>query len=75
MSKILNVSIAQPASMPLRPTFPVVWLNLLVGFVVAVAAGVAAAFWEEERDDIIYTPSAIDLASGLKTVAVFREES
>ncbi|HZP44960.1 MAG TPA: GumC family protein [Candidatus Binataceae bacterium] len=75
LSKILNVSVAQPASRPLRPSFPIVWLNLLAGFVLAIIGGVGAAYWEEERDDVIYSPAAIDLASGLKTVAIFREET
>lgn len=75
LSKILNVSVAQPASMPLEPISPKVWFNLLVGFVLAVVAGVGAAYWEEEHDDVIYSAAAIDLAAGLKTVAVFREET
>jgi hypothetical protein len=37
--------------------------------------GVGAAYWEEEHDDLIYSPSAISEASGLKTVAVFSEEA
>jgi polysaccharide biosynthesis protein PslE len=75
LSKILNVSIAQPASLPLRPLYPKVWFNLLVGLVLAGGMGVGAAYWEEEHDDLIYSPSAISEASGLKTVAVFSEEA
>jgi uncharacterized protein involved in exopolysaccharide biosynthesis len=75
LSKILNVSIAQPASLPLRPLYPKVWFNLLVGLLLACGMGVGAAYWEEEHDDLIYSPSAISEASGLKTVAVFSEEA
>jgi uncharacterized protein involved in exopolysaccharide biosynthesis len=75
LSKILNVSVAQPPSMPLQPVYPKVWMNLIVGMILAAAAALGAVLWEEERDDLIYSASAINLASGLKTVAVFREEA
>jgi uncharacterized protein involved in exopolysaccharide biosynthesis len=74
-SKILNVSIAEPASMPLRPIYPKVWLNLLVGLMLAAAMGVGAAYWEERQDDLIYSASAVKQASGVQTVVVFGEEA
>jgi tyrosine-protein kinase Etk/Wzc len=75
LSKILNVSVAQPASTPLRPVYPKVWLNLLVGLMLAALMSVGAAFWEEEQDDRIFSAASIYEASGLQTVAVFREEA
>jgi uncharacterized protein involved in exopolysaccharide biosynthesis len=75
LSKILNVSLAQPPSLPLQPTYPKVWLNLIVGLILAAALGVGAAYWEEQRDDRIYSPASIAEISGLRTVAVFREET
>lgn len=76
LNKILNVSIAQPPSEPLRPVFPIVWLNLLAGVVLAVGVGVGAAYWEEERDPKIYSAAAISEASGgLNTIAVLREQA
>lgn len=75
LSKILNVSVAQPPSMPLRPVSPRVWLNLLTGLFLGAAMAVGAALWEEEHDDLIYSASAINVVSGLKTVAVFQEEA
>ncbi len=75
LSKILNVSVAQPASMPLRPVYPKVWLNLIAGLLLAGALGVGVAYWEEEQDHLIYSADAIRRASGLPTLAVFREET
>jgi uncharacterized protein involved in exopolysaccharide biosynthesis len=75
LSKILNVSVAQPASLPIRPMSPTVWLNLLAGLVLAAGMGLGAAYWEEQQDKRIFSTASIYEASGLRTVAVFREES
>jgi uncharacterized protein involved in exopolysaccharide biosynthesis len=75
LSKILNVSVAQAASLPLRPLYPKVWLNLLGGLILAAGMGFGAALWEEQGDDRIYSSAAIYEASGLTTLAVFREEA
>jgi uncharacterized protein involved in exopolysaccharide biosynthesis len=72
--KILNVSVAQPPLEPLKPIFPIVWLNLVVGFVCAVALGVGAAQWEEERDPKIRSVHTVSRESGFRTVAVIAEE-
>ena len=73
-SSILNVSVSQPPLRPLKPTLPIVWLNLVVGFLLAIGLGVAAAYWEEERDPKLYTTAAIFRASGLNTIAVLRDQ-
>jgi uncharacterized protein involved in exopolysaccharide biosynthesis len=74
INKILNVSVAQPPSMPIEPVFPNVQLNLIAGLVVALVVGFLAAYWEEWRDDRIFSPAAIAEVSGLNTVAVVRDE-
>jgi uncharacterized protein involved in exopolysaccharide biosynthesis len=74
LSKILNVSIAQPPSLPLEPVAPRVAFNLLVGLVLAAGLGFGAAYWEEQHDERIFDTPSIYEASGLKTVAVFNEE-
>lgn len=74
-SRILNVSMAQTPSLPLRPVYPKVWFNLLVGLILAIALGTAAAYWEEQHDDVIYSPASIAEASGLKTVAILGDEA
>jgi uncharacterized protein involved in exopolysaccharide biosynthesis len=73
LSKILNVSVAQAASLPLRPLYPKVLLNPLGGLILAAGMGFGAAFWEEQCDDRVYSPASICEASGLKTLAVFHE--
>jgi uncharacterized protein involved in exopolysaccharide biosynthesis len=75
VNKILNVSIAEPPTMPLGPVFPVVWLNLLAGLAVAVVLGCLAAYWEEWQDDRIFSAATIAEISGLSTVAVVPDEA
>ena len=74
LSKILNVSIAQAPSEPLEPALPKVWLNLVAGVVWALIAGLAAVWWEEERDEKLYSAATIEKVSGLATVATLRSE-
>jgi len=75
LSKILNVSVAQPPSLPLQPVTPKVWLNLIGGLLLAVALGIGAAYWEERQDECIYSAATISEVSGLATLAVFRDEA
>ena len=74
-SKILNIGIAQEPMLPTQPIFPIVWINLLGGVVLALAAGIAAAYWDETQDHRIYSPHTVTEISGLSTVAVIREEA
>lgn len=73
-NSILNVSVSQPPLKPLRPILPVVWLNLVVGFLLAIGLGAAAAYWDEEYDPKLYTVAAIVRASGLDTIAILRDQ-
>ncbi len=75
LNKILNVSLAQAPTQPLSPFFPVIWLNLLAGAVLAAGAGFAAAYWEEQRDPRIYSAAAVEEASGMTTIAILRNEA
>ena len=75
LSKILNVSVAQPASMPLRPIYPKVWLNLIVGMVLAASLSLAVVYLQEQQDHLIYSAETIRSTSGLPTLAIFREEA
>jgi hypothetical protein len=50
-------------------------MNLLGGMVLALVAGIAAAYWDEMQDHRIYSPHTVTEVSGLSTVAVIREEA
>ncbi len=73
-SRILNVSVAQPATAPLRPVFPKVPLNTAAGLILGLLLGVAAAYREEENDPKIYSSATISEVAGLETVAVLSDE-
>lgn len=71
--QILNVGIAQEPSLPVEPAFPKVWLNLVIGALLAMALGLAAVYLEEKSDSKLYSSVEISKASGLSTVAVLRD--
>ena len=73
-SRILNVSVAQPATEPLRPISPKVPLNTGAGLILGLLLGVAAAYREEENDPKIYSSATISEVAGLETVAVLSDE-
>lgn len=73
-SRILNVSVAQPATVPMRPVFPNVPLNIAAGLLLGLALGVGAAYREEENDPKIYSSATISEVAGLDTVAVLSDE-
>lgn len=74
-NQILNVSLAQAPDAPLAPVFPIVWLNLLAGFVLAAAVGLGAAYWEERSDPRLYSPVDVEEAGGVSTIAVLRNQA
>lgn len=73
-SKLLSVSVVRPPVVPLKPAFPILWLNLLAGLVMGAGAGFAAALWDEQNDPKLYSAAAIAAASGISTIAVIRSE-
>jgi uncharacterized protein involved in exopolysaccharide biosynthesis len=74
-SKILNVSVAQPPSRPVRPVFPIVWLNFVAGLLLAAGLGVAAAEFDERKDAHIYSTVTIARESGLHVVATLADQN
>jgi len=74
LNKILNVSIAQPPSTPLRPIFPKIWLNLLAGLLLGIALGVAVAYLEEAQDERVFSAATIFEVGNLETIAVLRDQ-
>ncbi|MEO7859537.1 MAG: GNVR domain-containing protein, partial [Nitrospirales bacterium] len=45
--KMANISVIQPASLPIRPVKPKKMLNIMMGFIVGLVAGFSAAFLSE----------------------------
>jgi uncharacterized protein involved in exopolysaccharide biosynthesis len=73
--KILKVSIVQPPTYPIRPIFPNVPLNTAAGIVLGLIFGVAAAYWQENSDETLYSPAAVSEVSGLPVAAVIMERN
>jgi uncharacterized protein involved in exopolysaccharide biosynthesis len=72
--RILNVSIVQAPTDPLLPIFPNVALNFAAALMLGLMLGIAAAFFEEWRDQRIYSAQAIREYAGVTTLAVLRDE-
>ncbi|MGO9057233.1 MAG: hypothetical protein ACLQU2_07565 [Candidatus Binataceae bacterium] len=58
-SRLMNVEVAMPPTQPVEPKFPKFALNLCAGLLLALFAGLAAAWWEERQDPTIYSVAAI----------------
>lgn len=74
-NQILNVSLAQEPDQPLNPVYPIIWLNLLAGFVLAAAAGLGVAYWEERSDPRLYSTVEVEEASGVPNIVVLRNQA
>ena len=58
--KIANVSIIEPAWIPLKPAKPNVLLNLALGFLLGGIGGVGFAFFREYLDDTLEKPEQVE---------------
>ena len=58
--KIANVSIIEPARIPLKPAKPNVLLNLSLGFLLGVLGAVGLAFFREYLDDTLEKPEQVE---------------
>jgi polysaccharide biosynthesis protein PslE len=58
--KIANVSIIEPARIPLKPAKPNIPLNLALGFLLGGIGGVGLAFFREYLDDTLENPEQIE---------------
>jgi polysaccharide biosynthesis protein PslE len=58
--KIANVSLIEPARIPLKPAKPNVPLNLLLGFLLGALGGVGLAFFKEYLDDTLEMPEQVE---------------
>jgi polysaccharide biosynthesis protein PslE len=58
--KIANVSLLEPARIPLTPAKPNVLLNLFLGFLIGALGGVGLAFFKEYLDDALEMPEQVE---------------
>jgi polysaccharide biosynthesis protein PslE len=58
--KIANVSLIEPARIPLKPAKPNVLLNLVLGLMLGALGGVGLAFLREYLDDALETPEQVE---------------
>jgi uncharacterized protein involved in exopolysaccharide biosynthesis len=69
IDKVSNLSIIQPASMPLKPIKPKKALNLALGFFLALFGGITLAFVLEYHDDSLKTNEDVAQRLGLPVLA------
>lgn len=74
LNKILNVSLATPPSLPLKPVFPKIPTDVYGVVFLACGFGLIIGYWSEARDQRIFSPAMIAAVSGLPTVAILRTE-
>lgn len=70
LNKILNVSLDTPPSLPLKPVFPKIPIDVYAVIFVACAFGLIIGYWSEARDERIFSSAMIAAVSGLPTVAI-----
>jgi polysaccharide chain length determinant protein (PEP-CTERM system associated) len=67
--KIANISIIEPARIPLKPAKPNIPLNLALGFLLGSIGGVGLAFFREYLDDTLEKPEQIEKALQVPVLA------
>ncbi len=72
--KILSVSIARPATVPLRPVAPNKRLNLVLGLLLAIGSAVGLAFVLESLDHTFTTGLDVERRLGIPLLASIPEE-
>lgn len=65
-----NVRVLDRAEVPLIPTKPKVMLNMLVGIILGLGAGVAMAFLRETLDGTVHTQEQVEAELGLTFLGV-----
>ena len=66
--KISNISIAQPATVPVEPVRPQKALNLAIGLFLGVFGGMSLAFFREYMDHTFVTPEDLERRLGLPSL-------
>lgn len=69
MGKVSNLSIIQPATMPLEPIKPKKALNIALGLIMSFFGGISLAFFIEYLDDSLKTNEDVEKRLGLPVLA------
>jgi uncharacterized protein involved in exopolysaccharide biosynthesis len=69
ISKVSNISIIQPATPPVKPIRPIKSLNLALGILLGLLAGVGMALWRELNSQVLTTPGVCEKRLGLPVLA------
>lgn len=72
--KMVNVSIIQRATVPVKPVKPRVLLNLLLGAILGMTSGLGLAFISEFLGQGMATPESAENQLGLTVLATVREK-
>ncbi|MFH1848336.1 MAG: polysaccharide biosynthesis tyrosine autokinase [Candidatus Omnitrophota bacterium] len=67
---LVNVSIIDPATTPVKPVRPKKMLNIILGIIVGLATGIAGAFARENLDHSLKTVSHVVRFTGLSVLGV-----
>lgn len=70
----VNLWLVEKASVPLKPTKPLVAANLLLGMLVGVLGGVALAFFMEYLDNTIKDPEDVEAVLGVPVIGVIQRK-
>jgi len=67
--RLENAKVVSLASVPLKPAYPILWLNLLVGVILSLAVSFSLAFFLTYMDDTLSVPEDVERVLGLQTIA------
>ncbi|MGA9754303.1 MAG: hypothetical protein WBV23_04090, partial [Desulfobaccales bacterium] len=71
--RLENAKILSLAAVPLRPAFPILWLNLVLGLVFSLVVSLSLAFFLEYWDDSLKIPEDVERYLGRSVFASIPE--
>lgn len=74
VSKVSNISVIQPAMAPVKPIRPIKILNLALGILMGLLAGVGMALLREFNSQVLTTPGSCEKRLGLPVLATIDDE-
>ena len=68
-SKLANISVIQPATVPAKPVRPKKVLNMLLSLFIGTFSGLGLAFVSEHLSQVLTTPHSVERRLGLRVLA------